>query len=93
MRFVGSEQHSDPADMHQLKGLAYRGMSIEIHQTLMPMMCGLPECEMLSHARSLQSEAWQGLRVLDVEGMLLHSVMHCSKHLFAPGLKAASDVY
>jgi hypothetical protein len=92
MGFAGSEQDSGPADMHQLKGLVYRGMSIEIHQTLMPPMCGLPEREMLSHARALQNEAWRGLRVLDVEGMMLHSLMHCSKHLFAHGLKAAWDV-
>ncbi|HEX8236178.1 MAG TPA: nucleotidyltransferase family protein [Abditibacteriaceae bacterium] len=92
MGFSGNEQDSDVEDLHQLAGLSYRGMSIEIHQTLMPPMCGLPEREMLSHTRALQSEAWRGLRVLDAEGMLLHSLMHCSKHLFAHGLKAAWDV-
>jgi hypothetical protein len=92
MGFAGSEQDADSKDVHQLQGLVYRGMSIEIHQTLMPMMCGLPEREMLSYARPLQSVNWQGLRVLDAEGMLLHSLIHCSKHLFAHGLKAAWDV-
>ncbi|HVF85732.1 MAG TPA: nucleotidyltransferase family protein, partial [Abditibacteriaceae bacterium] len=81
----------DMTAWHQLPQMVYRGALVEIHQELQPDFCGLPEREMLRHARSLQSDALQGLQTLDAEGMLLYSAVHLSKHLFAHGLKTAWD--
>lgn len=78
--------------MHQLEGLSFEGFGVEIHQTLQPDFCGLPEKEMLARAQPLQSANWQGLWTLDAEGMMLHSAVHLSKHLFAHGLKTAWDL-
>ena len=77
---------------HQLPPLCYRGASVEIHQTLLPRFCGAPERAMWRGARRLRSPELRGLQVLAPEALLLHSVLHCSKHLWTHGLKTAYDV-
>jgi pyruvate-formate lyase-activating enzyme len=89
--FDGKPQGGKLAHLHQLEGLSFKGVSIEIHQTLQPDFCGLPEREMLARAKPLLNAEMQGLDTLDAEGMLLHSAVHLSKHLFAHGLKTAWD--
>lgn len=89
--FKGPAQKGETAHLHQLDGLVFNGVSVEIHQTLQPDFCGLPEKEMLKDARPLETPALKGLMVLSAEGMLLHSAVHLSKHLFAHGLKTAWD--
>ena len=89
--FKGPQQKGATAHLHQLEGLVFNGVSIEIHQTLQPDFCGMPEREMLARAQPLQTPALQNLSTLDAEGMLLHSAIHLSKHLFAHGLKTAWD--
>ena len=77
---------------HQLPGLTRGALNIEIHQTLMPLFCGLPEKTILRGARALQAPELRGLRVPGPEALLLHSALHCSKHLWTHGLKVAYDV-
>ena len=94
---LGFKAADDPltlqtARRHQLPGLCWRGVSVEIHQTLMSRFCGAPERAMLRGARPLRAPELRGLRVLAPEAMLLHSLLHCSKHLWTHGLKTAYDV-
>ena len=86
------EDDGDVTLLRELPPMTYHGVLIEIHQRIMDATFGLPETEMLQRARPLQSAQWRGLFVLDAEGMLLHSVVHLSGHLFAHGLKTAWDV-
>ncbi len=89
--FKGPAQIGATAHLHQLEGLVFNGVSVEIHQTLQPDFCGMPERAMLARAQSLQAPALQNLSTLSAEGMLLHSAIHLSKHLFSHGLKTAWD--
>ena len=76
---------------HQLPGLVKGAVSIEIHQTLLPAFCGAPQRAMLRGARAVEDAELHGLRVLAPEAFLLHSALHCSKHLWTHGLKVAYD--
>ncbi len=77
---------------HQLPTLSRGPLTIELHQTLLPLFCGLPERIMIGSARALQAPELRGLRVLKPEAMLLHCLVHCSKHVWSHGLKAAYDI-
>lgn len=72
---------------HHLAPVSFQGIAVEIHTNLMPNFWGLPEKEMLAHARPLASH--QSLRFLSPEGMFLHAGVHASAHLFSHGLKTA----
>ena len=85
-------QQSDAEHHHQLGGLIFEGVLVEIHQTLLPSYCGLPEREMLAKARPLAHPDFGSLSVPSPEGLLLHTVMHGSKHLFSHYLKTAWDI-
>ena len=89
---VEDELNVEAAQRHQLPGLSRSGVSIEIHQTLLPAFCGAPQSAMLRGTRALQAPELRGLRVPKPEAMLLHTLLHCSKHLWTHGLKAAHDV-
>jgi hypothetical protein len=56
----------------------------------MPKMWALPEREMLRDAQSIPGFA--ALKTLSPEGMILHSLVHCTAHLFDGGLKAAWEI-
>lgn len=86
------ESTLNEASGHQLSALVKGAIMIEIHQTLAPQFCGLPEKTMIRTARALQNRELRGLRVLAPEAMLLHCVLHCSKHGWSHGLKAAYDI-
>lgn len=88
----GETQQNDGEHHHQLGGLRFEGVLVEIHQTLLPAYCRLPEREMIAAARPLQDPAVANLSVLSPEGMMLHTVMHGSKHLFSHYLKTAWDM-
>ena len=88
----GGQATLNEASGHQLPPLSNGALSIEIHQTLLPRFCGLPEKTMMGTARALAAPELRGLRVLKPEAMLLHSVLHCSKHGWSHGLKAAYDI-
>ena len=79
------------AARHQLPALARGAVAIEIHQTVLPTFCGAPQRAMLRGARALADPELRGLRVLSPEAFLLHSALHCSKHLWTHGLKMAHD--
>ena len=79
------------AHLSQLEPLIFKGIGVEIHQTVMDGFFDLPESEMASSARALQHTDWHGLSVLSPEAMLMHSVMHTAKHLWTHGLKTALD--
>lgn len=87
-----SQSTLNEASGHQLPALSKGPLSIEIHQTLLPRFCGLPEKTMIGSARALRAPEMRGLRVMKPEAMLLHCVMHCAKHGWSHGLKAAYDV-
>ncbi len=74
---------------HHLAPLSFKGLPVEIHTRVMPAFWGLPEAEMLSHARGIPE--LPGLATLDAEGMLLHALTHSTAHLYALGLRAAWD--
>ena len=86
------ELQVEAAQRHQLPGLLNGCVSIEIHQTLLPQFCGAPERAMLRGARPLRAPDLRGLKTLAPEALILHSLLHCSKHLWTHGLKAAYDV-
>nr|MDP9179155.1 nucleotidyltransferase family protein [Gemmatimonadota bacterium] len=75
---------------HHLAPVSFSGLSAEIHTRIMPGFWQLPEREMLAH--SLPAPGFRCLSTLDIEGMVLHTLMHCAAHLFGLGLKAAWDV-
>ena len=77
---------------HQLPPLRRGAVVIEIHQTLLPAFCGLPERAMRRGARRLKNPELRGLRALAPEAALLHNMVHCSKHGWTHGLKSAYDV-
>ncbi len=76
---------------HQLPALVRGPVCIEIHQTLLHTLCGAPQRAMLRGTRPLHSEL-RGLRVLAPEAMLLYNALHCSKHGWTHGLKAAFEM-
>ena len=76
---------------HQLPALVRGPVCIEIHQTLLPAICGAPERALLRGTRPLAGEL-RGLRVLGPEAMLLYNALHCSKHGWTHGLKTAADM-
>lgn len=88
----GESEQNDGEHHHQLGGLRFEGVLIEIHQTLLPAYCALPERDMVAKAHPLQDPSMANLSVLSPEGMMLHSVMHGSKHLFSHYLKTAWDM-
>ena len=91
-RAGGGESTLNEASGHQLPALGKGAIMVEIHQTLLPQFCGLPEQTMLRSARALEDAELRGLRVLRPEAMLLHSALHCSKHCWSHGLKLAYDI-
>ena len=91
-KIIEGESTLNEATGHQLPALVKGAVMVEIHQTLLPQFCGLPEKIMVRTARALQDRELRGLRVLKPEAMLLHSLMHCSKHGWPHGLKTAYDV-
>lgn len=88
----GAIEQNDGEHHHQLGGLRFEGVLVEIHQTLLPSYCGLPERDIIAKARPLQDPSMANLSILSPEGMLLHSVMHGTKHLFSHYLKTAWDM-
>ena len=80
------------ASGHKLPALVKGAIQLEIHQTLAPQGCGLPEKTMVNTARALKNPALRGLRVMAPEAMLLYCLLHCSKHGWSHGLKAAYDI-
>lgn len=84
------ESKGEAARRHQLPALVRGAVWIEIHQTLLAPRCGAPDRAMLRKTRRL-SGALDGLRVLGPEAMLLYNMLHCSKHNWIHGLKAAYD--
>ena len=79
-----------PTSTHHLAPVKSQGIAVEIHTRLVASYWGLPESEMLSRARPLASLA--SVDTLDAEGLLLHSVVHCSQHCFSHGLRAGWDI-
>ena len=75
---------------HHLAPIVFRGVPVEIHTRIMPRLWRLPEKEMLERAKPLV--AYPRLSVLDREGMIVHTLVHATAHLYAHGLKAAWDV-
>jgi hypothetical protein len=75
---------------HHLAPIFFRGIPVEIHTRVMPRLWKLPEKEMLEHTVKLN--AFPALETLDAEGMLLHTLVHSSAHLYSRGLKASWDV-
>lgn len=87
------EMPGQPGARHHLAPIHYRGIPLEIHTRLMPKFWGLPEAEMLQERQSLSNAQYAPLAVLSPEAALLHCMVHCSKHLFSHGLKAAWDCH
>ena len=87
--FKGSPS-ARPTSTHHLAPVKSQGIAVEIHTRLVASYWGLPESEMLSRARPLASLA--SVDTLDAEGLLLHSVVHCSQHCFSHGLRAGWDI-
>ena len=75
---------------HHLPVVTMNGAALEIHTRIMPRMWALPETEMLRRAESISGFA--SLKTLSPEGMILHSLVHCTAHLFDGGLKAAWEI-
>ncbi|MDP9178934.1 MAG: nucleotidyltransferase family protein [Gemmatimonadota bacterium] len=74
---------------HHLGPVFFRGVPVEIHTRIMPRAWRLPEKEMLERTKALCE--YSSLSTLDYEGMLMHSLVHCTAHLYSHGLKAAWD--
>ena len=75
---------------HHLAPVFFRGVMVEIHERIMPWFWGLPEQEMLAHARPV--DGLDPFYTLNPEGLLLHAGVHASAHLFSHGLKTAWDL-
>ena len=75
---------------HHLAPISFQGVTVEIHERIMPSFWGLPEREMLAHARPI--DELYPLFTWDPEGLMLHAGMHASAHLFSHGLKTAWDL-
>ena len=75
---------------HHLAPVSFNRVSVEIHTSIMPSFWGLPEAEMLD--RSLPLRNLPSMSTLDAEGMMLHSLVHSTAHLFSHGLRAAWDL-
>lgn len=86
----GGAPDARPTSTHHLAALTGRGIQVEIHTRIAAPHWGLPEAEMLRRVRPLASA--DRLDTLDPEGLLLHSLVHCSQHCFSHGLRAAWDV-
>lgn len=84
-------QHEDSEGAaHHLACVSWKGIGVEIHHRLMPAFWGLPEAEMLQTAHPLS--AFPTLQVMSNEAQLIHSMVHCSKHLLTQGLKSGWDL-
>jgi len=86
----GGAPEARPTSTHHLAAVSTRGIQVEIHTRIAAPSWGLPEAEMLRRVRPLESA--RRLDTLDPEGLLLHSMVHCSQHCFSHGLRAAWDV-
>jgi pyruvate-formate lyase-activating enzyme len=75
---------------HHLAPVTFQGVTLEIHTRIMPAFWGLPEADMLAHARPVPG--MEPFAALDPEGFLLHAGVHVSTHLFSLGLKTAWDI-
>lgn len=75
---------------HHLPPVFVNGMPVEIHTRIMPSFWRLPEKEMLDCAERLPH--YRSLSTLDIEGTMLHAMMHSASHLFGCGLKTAWDI-
>ena len=75
---------------HHLAPVSFRGLAIELHERILPRSFGLPEDELLARVQAVPG--MQALDVLDAEGFVLHTLLHCSAHVFAFGLKTAFDL-
>lgn len=89
--FAGSAD-APPSGPHHLAPIAWCGASVEIHTRLMPACWGLPEGDMLARTRAVEADGFASLETLDAEGMLVHTLVHASTHVFTHGLKTAWDV-
>jgi len=74
---------------HHMAPVSCRGVSVEIHTQIMPDAWGLPERDLVGAAVPLKHIP--SLSTLDPEGMLLHSIVHSTAHLFSHGIRAAWD--
>ncbi len=84
------ERNARTSGAHHLAPVVMRGAVLEIHTRIMPKMWALPESEMLARAQNIPG--FTALRALSPEGMILHSLVHCTAHLFDGGLKAAWEI-
>lgn len=75
---------------HHLACVSWKGIVVEIHHRLMPLFWGLPEAELLQTAKPLS--AFPPLQVMSHEAHLIHTMVHCSKHLLTQGLKSGWDL-
>jgi pyruvate-formate lyase-activating enzyme len=78
--------------LHQLPQLIGEGMFFEFHQTLLPPYCGLPNQDMLNNIQPLKNPEFEGLATLDAAAMVVHSLVHGTKHFFTYNLKSAVDI-
>lgn len=85
----GPSEDSEGA-AHHLACVTWKNIPVEIHHRLMPEFWGLPESEMLATARPLP--AFPALQVMSQEAQLVHTMVHCSKHLLIQGLKCGWDL-
>ncbi|HUQ18198.1 MAG TPA: nucleotidyltransferase family protein [Gemmatimonadaceae bacterium] len=84
------KRYAHTSGPHHLAAVSLSGAALEIHTRIMPRMWALPESEMLRHAQDIPG--FSALKTLSPEGIILHSLVHCTAHLFDGGLKAAWDV-
>jgi len=82
-----------PASRHHMAPISYRGIPLQIHTRLMPKFWGLPEAAMFQERRPLGGPKYAPLSVLSSEAALIYCLVHCSKHLYSHGLKAAWDCH
>jgi hypothetical protein len=87
--FRGEPDAARPA-AHHLASVSFQGQPVELHTRIMPRAWGLPERDLLRHARPVPGSA--ALMTLDPEGFVLHAATHVTAHAFEGGLKAAWDV-
>jgi pyruvate-formate lyase-activating enzyme len=74
---------------HHPGALSFLGVRVELRTAIMPAGWGLPEQELLAHARPLDGAT---LATLAPEGLLLHTAMESTAHLHAFGLETAWDL-
>jgi organic radical activating enzyme len=86
----GGKRDARTSGAHHLAPVTMSGAGLEIHTRIMPKMWALPESEMLRQSQSVPG--FVALKTLSPEGMILHSIVHCTAHLFDGGLKAAWEI-